>query len=66
MIIVELVAGRDMGDDTSGLLWMTTPARSPAFLFLEEGRGGLECSGFPNASPAAAIPTVLEATSYGC
>lgn len=66
MIIVELVAGLDIGEDTFGLLWMTTPAISPAFRFLEEGRGGLERSGFPNASPAAAIPTVLEATSYRC
>ncbi len=63
VIIVELVPGRDTGEDMPGLLWMTTPAISPAFLFLEEGRGGLERSGFPNASPAAAIPTVLEATS---
>lgn len=60
---VELVPGRDTGEDMPGLLWMTTPAISPAFLFFEEGRGGLERSGFPNASPAAAIPTVLEATS---
>lgn len=66
MIIVELVAGLDIGEDMFGLLWMTTPAISPAFRFLEEGRGGLERSGFPNASPAAAIPTVLEATSYRC
>lgn len=63
VITVELVPGRDTGEDMPGLLWMTTPAISPAFLFLEEGRGGLEGSGFANASPAAAIPTVLEATS---
>ena len=55
--------GRDMGDDEPGL-WTTTSARSPAFLFLEEGRGGVERSGFPSANPAAAIPTVLDATSW--
>ncbi len=40
------------------------PLGSPAFLFLDEGRGeGLDRSGLAKASPAAAIPTVLEATS---
>lgn len=38
-------------------------ATSPTFLFLEAGRAGDERSGLPSASPAAAIPTVLEATS---
>lgn len=59
---VEVVFGRDI-EARSGLLCTTTPAISPAFRFLEDGRVGLERSGFPNASPAAAIPTVLEATS---
>jgi hypothetical protein len=40
-----------------------TSANSPTFLFFEEGRGVEDRSGFANASPAAATPTVLEATS---
>ena len=62
VITVELVGGRDIGDDRSWAL-LSTSARSPAFLFLEEGRTGVELSGLPSARPAAATPTVLEATS---
>ncbi len=41
------------------------PVGPPAFLFLDEGRGeGLDRSGVARASPAAAIPTVLEAISF--
>lgn len=60
--IVELVAGRDCGEDEAELC-TTTSAKSPAFLFFDEGREGVLRSGFPKASPAAAMPTVLEATS---
>jgi hypothetical protein len=63
VINVELVPGRETGEDEPGTL-LPTSARSPAFLFFEEGRKGVECSGLPSARPAAAIPTVLDATSY--
>jgi hypothetical protein len=62
VITVELLPGREIGDDEAGTL-LPTSARSPAFLFFEEGRTGVERSGLPKARPAAAIPTVLDATS---
>jgi hypothetical protein len=62
VMTVELVPGRETGEDMSCAL-PSTSARSPTFLFLEEGRTGVERSGLPSASPAAATPTVLEATS---
>jgi hypothetical protein len=62
VITVELVPGRETGEDEPGTL-LPTSARSPAFLFFEEGRTGVERSGRPSARPAAAIPTVLDATS---
>ena len=63
VITVELVPGLDIGEDEPGGL-VTASAKSPAFLFFEEGRTEAEPSGLPSARPAAAIPTVLEATSY--
>ena len=67
--VVELVPGREIGDDTlRECIWRCSRSarsvRFAAFLLLEEGRGREECSGFPNANPTAATPTVLEATSY--
>jgi hypothetical protein len=63
VICVELVPGRETGEEEP---WcMILSAVSPTFLFLEEGRGGDERSGFPKAKPAAAMPTVLEATRLG-
>lgn len=60
--VVELVPGRETGEDTlRGCI--SRSARSAAFLLLEEGRGGDDSSGFPNARPTAATPTVLDATS---
>lgn len=63
MITVELVPGRETGEDEPGTL-LPASATSPAFLFFEEGRADAEGSGLPSARPAAAIPTVLDATSY--
>lgn len=63
MIVVELVPGREIGEDEPGTL-LPTSARSPAFLFFEEGRTEAARSGLPSARPAAAMPTVLDATSY--
>jgi hypothetical protein len=62
VIIVELVPGRDIEEDEPGTL-LPTSARSPAFLFFDEGRTEEERSGRPSARPAAATPTVLDATS---
>lgn len=59
----ELVAGLDIGEDKDLALPLIS-AKSPTFRFLEVGRRGVEVSGLPKASPVAAIPTVLEATSY--
>lgn len=63
--VVELVPGREIGDDTLRRFRSRSrrSTRSAAFLLLEEGRGGEACSGFPNARPTAATPTVLVATS---
>jgi len=63
VITVELVPGLDIGDDEPWT-FLPTSARSPPFLFFEEGRKEPERSGLPSARPAAAIPTVLDATSY--
>jgi len=61
--MVELVPGREDGEEEPS--WCSSKfARSPAFRFFKEGRKGVARSGFPKARPAAAIPTVLEATSY--
>lgn len=61
--MVELVPGREIGEDTLRQV-ESGSARSAAFLLLEEGRGGEGCcSGLPKTSPTAATPTVLEATS---
>lgn len=62
MITVELVPGRETGEDETRSL-LSRSAKSPAFLFLDEGRTGVDRSGRPSARPAAAIPTVLDATS---
>jgi hypothetical protein len=62
VITVELVAGRETGEERSRTL-LTSPVTMLAFLFLDVGRTEDECSGLPNASPAAAIPIVLDATS---
>ena len=62
VITVEVVPGREIGEDEPGTL-LPTSATSPAFLFFEEGRTGVERSGLPSARPAAATPTVLDATS---
>lgn len=63
VITVELVPGREIGEELPSRL-ASNSARSPAFRFLDEGRTGVSRSGFPKARPAAAIPTVLNATSY--
>lgn len=63
VITVELVPGLDIGEDEPGA-FLPASAKSPAFLFFEEGRTEAEFSGLPSARPAAAIPTVLDATSY--
>jgi hypothetical protein len=60
---VELVPGLEIGEDMFSTL-LPTSARSTAFLFLEEGRTRVDRSGLPSASPVAAMPTVLEATSW--
>ena len=62
VITVELVPGREIGEDEPGIL-PPTSTRPPTLLFFEEGRTGVECSGLPSARPVAAIPTVLDATS---
>lgn len=62
VITVELVPGREGGVLlVRGLDFRS--ARSVAFLFFEEGRGGEDRSGFPKAKPTAATPTVLVAMS---
>jgi hypothetical protein len=63
VMTVELVPGREMGEGVVCELFVSRSARSAAFLLLEEGRGGVCCSGCPMARPTAATPTVLEATS---
>lgn len=60
---VEAVPGLDIGEDEPWTL-PSASVKSPAFLFFEEGRTEVECSGLPSARPVAAIPTVLEATSW--
>jgi hypothetical protein len=62
VITVELVPGRERGEELP-LRFASNSARSPAFRFLDDGRTGVARSGFPKARPAAAIPTVLDATS---
>ena len=62
VITVELVPGRDIGEEEES--WISTSARSATFLFFEAGLGGEDRSGLPNARPAAATPTVLDATSF--
>jgi hypothetical protein len=63
--MVELVAGRETREGVPKLKLSPSAATSPDFLFFDEGcRFGEEWSGFPNARPAAATPTVLEATSW--
>jgi hypothetical protein len=57
-----VVPGRDLGGEELRLC-TTTSNNPPAVRFLEEGRGGVERSGFANANPTGAMPTVLEATS---
>ena len=61
--MVDAVLGRSIGEERLRPLWSTC-GKSPAFRFLEVGRIGVELSGLPNTSPAAATPTVLDATSY--
>lgn len=62
VITVELVPGRDMGEELpSRFAWNS--ATSATFRFLDEGRTDAARSGFPKARPAAAIPTVLDAAS---
>lgn len=63
--MVELVRGREMVEGVPKLEELSTSVIiSLDFLFFEEVREGVELSGLPNARPAAATPTVLEATSY--
>lgn len=62
--IVELVPGRETIEGVFKVELSPSAAMSPTFLFLDEGRGGVDSSGLPNARPVAAMPTVLVATSY--
>lgn len=63
--MVALVRGREIVKGESKVEELSTSVIiSPGFLFFEDLREGVESSGLPNARPAAATPTVLEATSY--
>lgn len=63
--MVELVGGRETIDGVPRLEEFSTSVMiCSGFLLFESVReGGVDWSGLPNARPAAATPTVLEATS---